>query len=60
MATDDFLRARLDQMIDMRHRMAVLSLSKRMPSHQIEVQLFAHRKRAGRAVVDADPGCPSG
>ena len=55
MATDDFFRARLDHMIDMRHPLAVLAT--RMPWTQIEASLaplFAHRPRPGRRVVDAD------
>ena len=55
MATDDFFRARLDQMIDLRHPLAVLAT--RMPWAQIEASLaplFAHRRRPGRTVTDAD------
>ena len=55
MATDDFFRARLDQMIDMRHPLAVLAT--RMPWPQIEASLaplFAHRARPGRVLADAD------
>ena len=55
MATDDFFRARLDQMIDLRHPLAALSA--RMPWADIEASLapvFAHRDRKGRAVVGAD------
>lgn len=55
MATDDFFRARLDTMIDMRHALAVLST--RMPWAEIEASLaplFAHKERAGRVVEDAD------
>jgi len=55
MATDDFFRARLDTMIDMRHPLAVLST--RMPWAQIEASLsplFAHKERTGRVVEDAD------
>ena len=37
MATDDFFRARLDQMIDLRHPLAVLA--RRMPWSQIETAL---------------------
>jgi IS5 family transposase len=37
MATDDFFRARLDHMIDMRHPLAVLTT--RMPWAQIEASL---------------------
>ena len=55
MATDDFFRARLDQMIDLRHPLAVLAT--RMPWGEIEKTLapaFAHKARAGRLVDDAD------
>jgi IS5 family transposase len=51
MATDDFFRARLDQMIDLRHPLAVLS--SRMPWAQIEASLapvFERRDRKGRLV----------
>lgn len=51
MATDDDFRARLDQMIDLRHALAVLAT--RMPWAQIEAALapvFAHRDRKGRPV----------
>ncbi len=37
MATDDFFRARLDSMIDMRHPLAVLAT--RMPWTEIEAAL---------------------
>lgn len=55
MATDDFFRARLDQMIDLRHPLAVLAW--RMPWSDIEAALapaFTHRDRKGRVVEDAD------
>ena len=55
MATDDFFRARLDSMIDMRHPLVVLAT--RMPWAEIEVALLptlAHKDRAGRLVEDAD------
>ena len=45
MATDDFFRARLDHMIDMRHPLAVLTT--RLPWAQIEpwlAPLFVHRR----------------
>jgi IS5 family transposase len=48
MATDDFFRNRLDQMIDLRHPLAVLA--RRMPWAQIEAALapaLAHKHRAG-------------
>ena len=46
MATDDFFRARLDSMIDMRHALAVLAT--RMPWAAIEASLapaLAHKDR---------------
>jgi transposase, IS5 family len=55
MATDDFFRARLDSMIDMRHPLAVLAT--RMPWTEIEAALaplLAHKDRSGRIVEDAD------
>ena len=55
MATDDFFRARLDSMIDMRHSLAVLAT--RMPWAEIEAALaplLAHKDRSGRLVQDAD------
>ena len=54
MATDDFFRARLDQMIDLRHPLAVLA--RRMPWSQIEAALspaFARRSVEGK-VIDHD------
>jgi IS5 family transposase len=60
MTTEDFFRARLDQMIDMRHPLVVLAT--RMPWTEIEASLaplFAHRSRPGRAVSDADLFGPS-
>ncbi len=60
MATDDFFRARLDQMIDLRHPLAVLT--RRMPWAQIEASLapvLAHRDRAGHRVEGADLFGPS-
>jgi IS5 family transposase len=53
--TDDFFRARLDQMIDLRHPLAVLA--QRLPWKQIEAALapsLAHRDREGRSVVGED------
>ncbi len=53
MATDDFFRSRLDQMIDLRHPLAVLA--QRMPWSQIEAALapaLAHKERAGTLVSD--------
>ena len=55
MATDDFFRARLDSMIDMRHPLAVLTT--RMPWAEIEAALaplLAHKDRSGRLIRDAD------
>jgi IS5 family transposase len=55
MTTDDFFRARLDTMIDMRHPLAVLAT--RMPWGEIEASLaplLAHKNRTGKAVEDAD------
>jgi IS5 family transposase len=55
MATDDFFRARLDQMIDLRHPLAVLA--NRLPWAQIEAALapaFARRNRQGQAVAGSD------
>ncbi|MBQ0946193.1 hypothetical protein KAK07_22830 [Ideonella sp. 4Y16] len=55
MSTDDFFRARLDQMIDLCHPLAVLAT--RMPWDEIEKALapaLAHKDRAGRQVEGAD------
>ena len=55
MATDDFFRARLDQMIDLRHPLAVLA--NRLPWAQIEAALapaFARKNRQGQAVAASD------
>ncbi|AEF88780.1 transposase IS4 family protein [Delftia sp. Cs1-4] len=55
MATDDFFRARLETMIDLRHPLAVLS--KRMPWASIEAALaplFEHKAGRGRRVSDGD------
>lgn len=55
MATDDFFRARLDHMIDLRHPLAVLA--NRMPWAQIESALapaFARKNRRGQAVAGSD------
>jgi transposase, IS5 family len=54
MTTDDFFRARLDGMVDLRHPLAVLS--RRLPWAQIEdslAPLLVHRDRAGRSVQGA-------
>ena len=55
MATDDFFRARLDQMIDLRHPLVVLA--KRMPWAQIEAALapaLAHKNRTGSPTEAVD------
>jgi len=55
MVTDDFFRARLDQMIDMRHPLAVLA--GRMPWAQIEAALapsLARKNRSGQAIPGSD------
>ena len=55
METDDFFRSRLDQMIDLRHPLAVLA--NRMPWAQIERTLspaFERRNRSGQAVEGSD------
>ena len=55
MATDDFFRARLDSMIDMRHPLVVLAT--RLPWADIEAAiapLLARKDRAGRVVEDVD------
>jgi IS5 family transposase len=43
MASDDFFRSRLDQMIDLRHPLAVLAT--RMPWDKIEAALAPHFAR---------------
>jgi IS5 family transposase len=53
--TDDFFRSRLDQMIDLKHPLAVLG--NRMPWAQIEAALapaFARPEREGKPVVEDD------
>jgi IS5 family transposase len=53
--TADFFRARLDQMIDLRHPLAVLA--NRMPWQEIEASIahrFAKQARAGKTLLDAD------
>jgi transposase, IS5 family len=55
MATDDFFRARLETMIDLRQPLAVLA--QRMPWGEIETALapaLSHRDRKGRQVEGAD------
>jgi IS5 family transposase len=54
-ATEDFFRARLDHMIDLRHSLAVLA--SRMPWQQIEASvahLFSRKAHAGQAMPDLD------
>jgi IS5 family transposase len=53
--TVDFFRSRLDQMIDLRHPLAVLS--SRMPWQELEASvshLFAKKVRAGKVIDEAD------
>jgi len=53
--TDDFFRARLDQMIDLRHPLA--ALSQRMPWTQIEAALapsFRRQERDGKVIEASD------
>ena len=53
--TDDFFRNRLDQMIDLRHPLAVLA--NRMPWQEIEASLahrFARQVRTGKKIEDMD------
>ncbi len=55
MGTDDIFRARLDQMIDLRHPLAVLA--SRMPWGQIESALapaFSRKNRAGQKMSGTD------
>lgn len=55
MTTSDFFRARLDQMIDLRHPLAVLA--KRMPWEHIEAVLapaFARKPRTGGVTEGSD------
>jgi IS5 family transposase len=52
MRDGDFLRPRLDAMIDLKHPLAVLA--QRLPWAQIEAALapaFARRERVGRRIV---------
>ena len=54
-ASDDFFRARLDHMIDLRQSLAVLA--SRMPWQQIEASvahLFSRRAHTGEALPDLD------
>ena len=53
--TDDFFRSRLDQMIDLKHPLAVLG--QRLPWGQIEAALaesFQRKESQGKRVADAD------
>lgn len=53
--TDDLFRARIDQMVDLRHPLAVLA--RRMQWAQIEASvapLFAHKSRSGLTTESAD------
>ena len=53
--TDDFFRNRLDQLIDLRHPLAVLA--NRMPWQEIEASLahrFARQVRSGKKIEDVD------
>jgi IS5 family transposase len=55
MATDDFFRSRLDQMIDLRHPLAALAA--RIPWSQLEATLaptFARRSREGKVIEGDD------
>ena len=55
MATDDFFRARLDQMIDLRHPLVVLA--GRLPWGQIEAALvpaFVRKNRSGQVMPGSD------
>ena len=52
-SVDDFFRCRFDQMIDLRHPLAVLA--SRMPWQEIEASLahqFARQVKAGKQVED--------
>jgi hypothetical protein len=56
MATDDFFRARLEQMIDLSHPLAVLA--RRMPWDEIEKSLApALRTRTARAARSSARTC---
>lgn len=53
--TDDFFRARLEQMIDLKHPLAVLA--NRLPWTQLDAALapaFAHKQRDGKLIEDND------
>ena len=54
-ATEDFFRARLDHMIDLRHPMSVLA--SRMPWQQLEANvshLLSRKSRSGQPMPDLD------
>jgi IS5 family transposase len=54
-ATEDFFRLRLDHMIDLRHRLAVLA--SRMPWQQVQAQvahLFSRKARSGVVMPELD------
>ncbi len=61
MTNEDFFRGRLEQMIDLRHPLAVLA--QRMPWSQIKAALtpsFQHREREGQVIEGEDlfgPAC---
>ena len=55
--TADFFRSRLDQMIDLRHPLAVLP--SRMTWQELEASvshLFARKVRAGKVISEGGPG----
>ncbi len=54
-ATDDFFRARIDQMIDLRHSLAVLA--SRMPWQELEANvahLLVRKAHEGKSMPDLD------
>lgn len=54
-ATEDFFRARLDHMIDLRNELAVLSSRMRWQELEASVaHLFSRKARAGKAMPDLD------
>ena len=56
MSTPDFFRSRLDQMIDLRHPLAVLAT--RLPWAAIKTAVapkLAHQEKPARRVAGADP-----
>ncbi len=59
-ATDDFFRSRIDQMIDLRHPLAVLS--SRMPWQDIEARvahLFVRKAHASQSSPSSDTSKPT-